>query len=274
MSISLLAIDLDGTLLTDEKTISQENILAIEKLKQNGIHAVLCSGRSPLSIRDFNEKLNNNHKNCYGVGFNGAVAFETDTLNKVFEQRISREDTRSLIKKIKEFDPETPIMAYNDWENIHTEFENERTISYAEETEFPLHIVPNLEDAIGEKGVMKVIINWEPARLKELERHLSSVADNYNIMFSQENFMEIVDKRTSKIEGLIQLGNILGIAKENMATIGDNENDMEMITGAGLGIAMANRIDKLKAVADYTTTANNNEHGLSEAVEYILDIKG
>nr|WP_264175108.1 HAD-IIB family hydrolase [Clostridium tagluense] len=91
----------------------------------------------------------------------------------------------------------------------------------------------------------------------------------YNVVKTMPIVLEVMDKDCNKGYGVKVLGDMLGIKKEEIICIGDEANDIEMITYAGLGIAMGNAIEELKDVAEYVTLDNDND-GVAKAIEKFI----
>ena len=91
--------------------------------------------------------------------------------------------------------------------------------------------------------------------------------EQYTIVKSAPFYLEILHKGANKGIALAKLAEHLNIKQAEVMAIGDNENDMAMLEYAGIGVAMQNAVEKTKAVADYVTTASNDEDGVKEAIE-------
>jgi Cof subfamily protein (haloacid dehalogenase superfamily) len=134
-------------------------------------------------------------------------------------------------------------------------------------------VTDDLEKIIEENYqiILKVVIVSdmdEIGELKKLRNEIINMMD-VEVVSSAENNIEIMSKGISKGNAVKILGDIYGISKDEIICIGDSENDISMIEYAGLGIAMANATDDLKAAADYVTDTNDND-GVAKAIEKIV----
>ena len=113
----------------------------------------------------------------------------------------------------------------------------------------------------------KVMMVDKPERLDQAVSQIpDEIRSRYTIMKSAPYSLEILDKRVNKGEGVKVLAEKLGIARENVMTLGDQENDIAMLEYAGLGVAMGNAIDSVKAISQFVTKSNR-EDGVAYAVE-------
>ena len=107
----------------------------------------------------------------------------------------------------------------------------------------------------------------KPERLDQAVSQIpDEIRSRYTIMKSAPYYLEILDKRVNKGEGVKVLAEKLGIARENVMTLGDQENDIAMLEYAGLGVAMGNAIESVKAISQFVTKSNR-EDGVAYAVE-------
>ena len=107
------------------------------------------------------------------------------------------------------------------------------------------------------------------AQISKLPKQLS---EDFEVFKSREIILEVMPKGVHKAEGLKLLSDYLGIDQSQVMAMGDEENDLTMLEWAGLGVAMANGVGKVKAVADAVTIKTNEESGVAEAIHnYILE---
>jgi hydroxymethylpyrimidine pyrophosphatase-like HAD family hydrolase len=118
---------------------------------------------------------------------------------------------------------------------------------------------------------MKLIIRWEPEKLAVLMDDIRyRVQPHCDMFLSANNFLEFAPLGSNKATGLKVLSDYLGLDMNEVVAVGDNFNDMDMIMAAGLGIAVNNAVEEVKAIADYITQADNDNNAIKEVVEMVL----
>lgn len=269
MDYKLVAIDMDGTLLNNENDISERNRRAIEKAGDKGVYIVLATGRILKSALSYSRRLNLNKPI---ISCNGAVISDADG-KIIYESLLDRETTRKLIEIGNK---------NNIYYHIYTEdafYSNvyvEEVLKFyqigdSDNSQIDYHLFEDPEEIInGDLNIYKFFFLDQDEKKLEILRNQLSELDNISISSSWSNNVEVMGKNTSKGHGLKYLCERLNISQEEVIAIGDNENDLPMIDYAGMGVAMDNAIDKVKAVADIKTL-KNDEDGVARIIEkYIL----
>ncbi len=263
----LIAIDMDGTLLNETKEISERNKEAIRKAKEMGRHVVIATGRPLVGIRKYLEELDMNGDGDYVIAFNGALVQEAKSGRVIAKITLTWQDYQDLypvsqslgvhIQALSETHVMTPVA------NPYTEVE--ATINDIETEVIPVAKVNP------DTTIIKVMFVDEPEKLDEAVRLLPEwVKEKYTIVRSSDIFLEFLDKRVNKGTGVEALSKEIGVNQEKVICIGDAGNDIAMISFAGLGVAMANAFDEVKAVAD-VITKSNEEDGVAHVIEtYML----
>lgn len=267
MKYKLLATDLDGTLLNKDSIISKENIEAVKNARASGLNVVIASGRSHESIKPFNKILGLVDDNAYGISFNGAVVYKAKNMEILFEKRLSSADCEKIYKVVKAFDKNAPMMLYTpQGDTFYFEIPDPSIAAYHKHTKIYSQLVPDLR-SVSTEGAAKLIIQQEPALLQQLYAAIKAeLAGVCELMFSAPHFLEFGVLGNSKASALIFLSSYLGIDISEVAAVGDNFNDMEMVKAAGFGVAVSNAVDELKAAADFVSTADNNSDAVAEVL--------
>lgn len=260
---------MDGTLLNNENDISERNRRAIEKAGDKGVYIVLATGRILKSALSYSRRLNLNKPI---ISCNGAVISDADG-KIIYESLLDRETTRKLIEIGNK---------NNIYYHIYTEdafYSNvyvEEVLKFyqigdSDNSQIDYHLFEDPEEIInGDLNIYKFFFLDQDEKKLEILRNQLSELDNISISSSWSNNVEVMGKNTSKGHGLKYLCERLNISQEEVIAIGDNENDLPMIDYAGMGVAMDNAIDKVKAVADIKTL-KNDEDGVARIIEkYIL----
>jgi Cof subfamily protein (haloacid dehalogenase superfamily) len=154
---------------------------------------------------------------------------------------------------------------------LYASSENEKLISYANAVNVPYSIEPDL-GKLAKQGFTKALFIDKPDCLDALQVELRKLfGGKAHIAKSKETYLEVTHLEANKGSALLHLAKKLGIDCSEIIGIGDNHNDFELITTAGLGIAMGNAVKELKDSADYISLTNNEE-GVRHAIEkFILE---
>lgn len=264
--IKLIAIDLDGTLLKDDKTISERNITTLKAAKAQGVKVVLCTGRPLNSVLAHLETLGLTDPGDYAVTFNGGLVQANDTGEILSQDVMSVADAKDIYELTSRLEIPLDAVAGDYVYRIQPQ-----PVAYPSMYD-QLNKILIFEDRtfleLAADQVINKMVSAIPAEY--LEEKLPQVpADyhgRYNIVRSGEFLFEFLPKHVSKANGLAKLGALLNIEKSEMMALGDEENDLAMIEYVGLGVAMANATAELKGAAQYITETNEN-HGVALAVE-------
>lgn len=271
--IQLILSDLDETLLNDDGTIHPENIVAIQAFTQNGGYFVPNTGRSYKSVYGTLAQLGLNKTTQYVVSYNGGaiVAIAPDG-----QEEIVVEHGMSLTLAQKIFD----LGQVNDAVDTHVytrdnlyiynisatdqRYMTERQVPYTEITTTDLSFMAN------EGPVMKVIFEHpDPAVQQAIADAVTAVVgDEMLVTFSSNRYVEFNPKGVDKGVTGLELADILGIARDDTAAIGDNLNDAAQIKAAGVGVAVANAKPEIKALADVVLTTTNNEAAVADFIQH------
>lgn len=264
----LIAVDMDGTLLREDKTISDRTKKAIRKAVEKGVRVVLASGRPIEGLERYLEELNLLSKDDYVMSFNGSVIQNVKTREIVSKNILKGSDLKKLYALSEEIGVNihaftkdgciTPKM------NEYTELEGRINGIEVHEVDF---------DTISEEeDVIKVMfIDPQPVLEEAMTRMPETIYNEFTVVRSAPYFLEFLNKASSKGTGVKALGEYLGIKQEEIICIGDAGNDLDMIQFAGLGVAMGNAFDEVKEAADYVTS-NNEEDGVAHVIEKFIGI--
>jgi Cof subfamily protein (haloacid dehalogenase superfamily) len=262
-------IDLDGTLLRDDHSISQDTRDIIQKLMQKKVLIVLVSARPMHGMIPISHWLGLQSNPLVSV--NGAYIIENDQV--IFESTIDLETVTGLHKA--NIALEATLIYYNGL-NWYAETNNAATTKEQRVTEVPVIIEP-FESLIRKwklevSSPNKVMAIGSEAVINELQKKLlSQYSDLLNIYTSKPTYLEIMRKDASKTSALKFLIKKYDIRQDEVIAIGDNYNDKEMIVYAGLGIAMGNAPEPIKTVADYVTDTNEQD-GVRKALEKFFEL--
>ena len=277
--IELIAMDIGGTLLSDDNTISENNIKAINYAKSMGIKIALATAREYSSTKYIS------HNICcdYGVFSNGSHILDINNLKAIKSSLLSTQAVLELIQYCKknnlyihlnqEFCEVSDTL---DYFALKHHMLNEQ---YPDELKSDCFVVPNLEEYIiaGQTATKVVIVSENPLdeRIVQMEDILRKNGlfitehyDNLNEVILNKiiNYVEIGSTNDNKASGLETLVDTLGISKDTVMVIGDGKNDVEMLSAFKNSICMANGSPEIKKLASYVTTNDNNNSGVAEAI--------
>ena len=268
----LIAIDLDGTLLNKSKEISQRNMQAIERARNKGVRVVVCSGRVYMGARLFAKQLGLTDPI---IACNGAKISENKDGKELFAQHICKDACLEIIDLCHKHNVYYHIYADDIMLSEKMEFATlkyyERNKQLLPEDRVDIEIVADMKHKIltMPQNVLKFVIISQNADVLSKIRREAHLISQVDVMSSNYDNFEIVDKGVSKGEALKFLSKKLSIPPEEMIAIGDNENDISMLKYAGLGIAMGNGEQCAKEIAQYVT-ATNEEDGVADAIEKFI----
>ncbi|WP_238883556.1 sugar-phosphatase [Clostridium sp. YIM B02551] len=263
----LIAIDMDGTLLREDKTISDKTKNAIRKAKGNGIKVVLASGRPIEGLYQYLEPLDLISEEDYVLSYNGSLVQNTKTKEVIMSHCLKARDGDVLYKLSQEIGVNihgfskkygmiTPkISKYSEIEALRNKFD-------LKVMDFRL-----VED---EDEYIKFMMIDEP---DILTRGISLIPkefyDKYTILRSEDIFLEFLNKESNKGVGIEALAKYLGLSRDEVICVGDAENDKHMIEYAGLGVAMGNATVGIKEIAKYIAPTNE-EDGVAHVIEKFM----
>lgn len=272
MKYKMVAVDMDGTLLKDNKEVSEVNKEAIRKACEAGVKVVVCTGRIFTSAKAYAKIVGSE---APIIASNGAYIRDKDKENAVYEKNLDKEILLKIVKLAKENDFFPHIYTTN---TIYTEkliFSSKNYATWneslSEKDRVIIEIVENLEEYIHESKhnyIKAVVMCDDIEKLKWLRNEILKETE-VAIMSSVPNNIEITAFGTSKGEGVKILADFYGIKREEVICIGDNENDISMIEYAGLGVAMENSPEDVKNVAKYITDTNEND-GVAKVIEKFI----
>lgn len=262
----LLALDLDGTLTRNDKTISTQTLKTLIRAQEQGMRIVLVSGRPTCGVVSLAEQLQLQRFDGYIISFNGGQIFSCGEGRKVYSQMLPKEEIPYLYECSKNH-PDLTIMTYCGDEIVTEVAEYPYVMRAAYINKVPIRQVPNFLEEITYE-LPKCQIVGEPELLEPLEKKMQAeVKGRLEVFRSEPFFLEIAPPGIDKAKSLEILLSMLGMTREELVACGDGFNDITMIKYAGMGVAMRNGQQIVKDNADYITERTNEEDGVIEVVE-------
>ena len=273
MLYKLFVADMDGTLLNDNKELSCKDIQTMKKLQDFGIKFAVATGRHDSMIKSYLKHLD---LRVPVISCNGAIVREPFSDQIFLSQALPREQSLHVIEICKESKVGFHIYGH---ERIFGESLNHKMLYYHDlnktlppDEQTKLVVVPDCRDIVlnaPEPLYKCLIISEEKLGLGDIIAQLSEL-DGLTVTRSMPLLCDVMKSGITKAYALQRLAESLGIKREEIAAIGDQHNDIDLIEYAGLGIAVANAEDSLKEKADIVTIANNNQDAVSEAIERFI----
>ncbi len=263
----LIALDMDGTLLTTDKRVSEKNKAAIKAAEANGVKIVLASGRPLIGITKYLNELNLLKDKDYVLSFNGGLVQNTKTQEIVSKLTLKGKDLKNIYKISKELN--INIHAFSAKDGLITPKINQYTEYEATINEIEINI-RDFNEVDDEEDIIKVMM-IDPQEILDpaIEKLPAEVYEKYSVFKSAPFFLEFTNKEVDKGLGLNKLGEYLGIKKEEIIACGDAGNDLSMVKYAGLGVAMGNATKEVKEAASFITTSND-EDGIANVIEKFI----
>ena len=246
--IKLLAIDMDGTLLSDKKHIAEEQKRAIKEAINTGVHVVLCTGRPLIGVLPFYEELALEDRKGYAIVNNGCAIHNTEDWSIVDCEMLPKEELEYLYSFSEEFE-----------EVNFTLFDDDSYLCIGKPNKYT------------EKKIYKTMYVGEPSKIDEIqEKYGEKLCEKYNGIRSQVSIYETMPYNADKSSAVKRLAERLGIDREEVMAMGDGNNDVEMLKYAGVSVAMGNSTEDALKAAKFVTDTNEND-GVAKAIDkYIL----
>ena len=264
--IKLIALDLDGTLLTSDKTISDKTKETLIELQKQGIKLILASGRPTPGLFNEAKKLKMNEYSGYLLSYNGAALHVYDSMELLHSQTLTKDQAHRIIDHGRKY-PEMSMMTYNAYTLLCENATAYRVLSEAKMCRIGVEQIPNLHYAITFEP-HKFLFAIEPDKMKQIESEFKKPFENeLSMVLSTPFYMEVMNKGISKGKTLQKLLDILHLKNEELMAFGDGQNDLEMLKMAGTSICMENGDNLCKETADFVTRSND-EDGIPFAIEH------
>lgn len=303
MTVKLVASDLDGTFLAKDNSIPESNLKAIEAMKQKNIPFAICTGKSYVVSKDICKRCNAE----YGIFGNGTQVVDFKNNKEIFHIYLKNSDINLCYNLAKNYGlhihaygdnfiitEKLDYLALNNYiSNFHkigstfgkydTDFN--LTLTSSKDNNFTFYIAQNFLQYIEQNNlnISNIVLSSENS-LNEVVKYL----DNYKNLLSfqycnkkneykdsiinkEYEYISIAPKDAKKGIALNFLKNYLNVNTNDILSIGDNLNDIDLLENSGVGVAISNAYDALKKVATYTTYSSASDGGFAEAIYRFID---
>jgi 5-amino-6-(5-phospho-D-ribitylamino)uracil phosphatase len=243
MSIKLIALDMDGTLVNHEGEVSPENEMAIQRAKEKGVHVVLSTGRSLRTCRDISDQLG---RSSYLITVNGGEIYDHD-YNLV--------DTTPLDKNLVKL--------------LWTLKEKHNVYYWSSTTQGIFNTHNPFDQDIDTYDWLKFGFDIQDDEVRKVVMDELMKNEALEITNSSPTNIEINPAGVNKAAALVKVCKWLDLSMEEVMAVGDSMNDIAMIRESGFGVAMGNAQEKVKKAADWVT-GHHTDHGVAQAIDRVL----
>jgi len=258
--IKLVATDIDGTILIPEGKFTLGVINCIKELCNKGVKVVLVTGRMHSAAQQIAKELN---LKTPIVSYQGGLIKLNDEI--IYEKYLTREQAEKIIEWSRK--EKVHINLYND-DILYSETDCYEVQRYCKKNNVG-YVIKNFAEVKTDKINKILAIDYNNAlRIDKYEKELKNVFPELYIVKSTPYFLEFSNKEASKYCAVKFLQKYYNVADDEILTIGDQNNDIELLRAGGTKIAMGNATDELKAVADYVTDTVYND-GFVKAIENV-----
>ena len=265
--VTMIATDLDGTLLDSHKQVSEETRKVLRELKNRGILFGIASGRPVESGQILVHDWGLENDISFLIGMNGGALYDMRTKAKHKYYPLSGDKILEIMEHFKDMDVIFQCMLGND---RFVSKSTEKTRAHAKLFCEHEHEV-DLQEFLPGREIDKLILFLDPELMPAVRQRATTFSDPaYTSMQTADNLYEYMDPRINKGFGIEKACKHYGITPDHVVAFGDAENDEAMIETVGLGVAMANASDELKKIANVVLKETNDQDGLAHFVENVV----
>jgi len=263
MKYRMIAMDLDGTLNNDRKDIDPPTRQALLRAQASGICLTLASARPlPGLYRDRDRLAMQEHGGLL-MAYNGGAIVDAVSGERLYSRAMDIEDARGVLRMLETL-PVTPIL--DDGVRFYVTDRDGYKVRYeCENNRMDCVEVDNLADALS-FAPCKLLMSTDPEGIRAVQAQIASrLPARLSVVQTAAFYLEVIPADIDKGEGLRRACEAVGIDITEVVAFGDSENDIPMLRAAGMGVAMGNADEAVKAAAD-RVTLSNNDNGIAAAL--------
>lgn len=270
----MICIDIDGTLIQPDLTVSDRVVSAIKKAKEKGVVIVLSTGRMYKSALYYSDELE-----IYDpiISSNGAYVRSTENDEIYYEENLTKNNVKYIIEMLDKHGVKI------NWYNHNTMFVSEHRDYVARYEELSKTLPKNrrvlikyldhdytIDHALKDtnNSLQKGIIFPKLELIPKIRADFAHSKDLQVVSSGVDN-IEFTSSKADKGQGVLALAKAIGIKPEEIIAIGDSENDLAMLKVVGLPVAMGNAVDSVKKAAKFITDTNEND-GVAKMIEKFI----
>ncbi len=260
----LLAVDLDGTLLSSSKSVSSRTLKVLKTVMSRGVKVVIASARPPRSVKPYYDQL---RLDTWQINYNGALVQHPHTRRILIHNPMMPQLVEDVVEYARRYyhDCVITLEVLDKWytDRYEPRLQTETSKLFKPDAVGPL-------DQFLAEPVTKMVILGEEPRLSRLEKQLADeFATEITLTRSDQVCVQVMRAGLSKAVALAEVARDYGIARQRVVAIGDAPNDVGMLSYAAVGVAMANAHTSAKVAADRLTLSNDLD-GVAAAVEELF----
>lgn len=260
-AIKMITIDLDGTLLRSDGSVSDRTVRTLQAARDKGVVVAIATGRMYQTARPYGERLNLGDSPL--LLFAGGLIETLESKKILFQQAIPQQTAQELVDLAREqgwqmqtyIDDVLRAARDDEWIRDYERITHSKACICGDDF---YHVQGDCNKLLSRGGHDDLV-----ARKALIEK---TFPGRFNVLFSAPTFLEIMPQGVDKGEGIRRLGELYGIGTDEIMALGDSQNDLDMLKAAGFPVAMANAAEEVKAAAAYVT-ASNDDDGVAAAVE-------
>ena len=272
--IKLIASDLDGTILDSKHSIPDDNLKAIDNIQKAHIPFAICTGKTYSISKEICEHLNAN----YGIFGNGSQIIDLSTGKEIARKVLTLDEIKSCFSVIEKYHLHVHAYTENGIVTTNLEYMDLRN-SILFPNKIKCELVPSVFDYIVEQNitVFKLIVSstYNLSKIKKEFEDSTNLTITHihktgiykdKVIDKEYEYLDISPLNVTKGKALEFLTQYLELNKDDILSIGDNVNDIDMFKASGIGAAVNNAYDEVKQVANYVTDNSAENAGFAEAI--------
>lgn len=262
----LLAADLDGTLLTNDKNIGERTLTSLRKAIEGGMIFAIATGRAWPGVRRYAVQI---PVNGPVITIDGSMIVDPVSEKILYSQPLEYEDAVRLLNMGVERSVTQVIWCRN---RLYGTILNDRMEDYSKRFAGGMEVLKaEYFEQLAKDGISKVLWYDTPDNVTGWVEQLRAASfESLTACTSEPYFVEIFNAKVSKAKALEQISSMYNIQPDEMIAVGDGGNDVPMLHYAGLGIAMGNASDTVKKEADAVTSDNSHDAIADVLSEYVF----
>ncbi|WP_202710391.1 Cof-type HAD-IIB family hydrolase [Sporosalibacterium faouarense] len=259
----LLVLDLDGTLLTDDKQITKTTKEYLDMACKQGVELCFATGRNFMTCKDIAIKYD---LKVHLICANGAMIKDPFTSKEYYKTTVDWKIARKIAKYASRIDALIHIFTEESWFINKLE---RSAIEFGDKNGIKPKFIKDIKDWKS-LDIIKLVLVDTPQKITQLEEWTLKKRFEIHIIRSDPYSIDITNKEASKGNGVRRIADLLGIEKENIIAVGNYYNDIDMFKVAKIGIAMGNSPDEVKRKADFVVKSNEEDGIVCLVKKFIL----
>ena len=272
MDNKMIFLDLDGTLLNDNKEIPETNKKAIEAAIAAGHKVLICTGRPLCSVKKLLPIFGLDKPGCYAITYNGGLIYDAGSKSTIYQKTLPFDQIKYVFEKAYEFG-KIHIQTYTD-KYVICEHDTKESRDYERTIKTDRKVVNDIFEELNGREPCKILAIAFDTERKHIEAFREFMSEycsgKIDLYFSSYEYLEFMPTGINKGHSIRWMCEYLNIPLKNTITVGDAENDITMLETAGIGAVMKNADNNVKKYGNYITERDNNEGGVAEVIHKFM----